>query len=88
MKFGDAVLQNMEYSRSDHQPILMSFNNEERDERIGPTLLRNGQNGGKKPDSARWWRKPGNRLVLQFEPVHWRENLPLSMIFFINGIKQ
>jgi hypothetical protein len=28
--FGDAVLQNMEYSRSDHRPILMTFENDER----------------------------------------------------------
>jgi hypothetical protein len=38
-KFADAVLQNMEYSDSDHRPIIMSFDVEMREERNGPAVL-------------------------------------------------
>ena len=39
-KFGDAVLQNLEYINSDHRPILMSLETENVLERIGPSVLR------------------------------------------------
>jgi hypothetical protein len=39
MKLGDAVLENMEYSHSDHRPILMEFDKEDIEEIIVPTVL-------------------------------------------------
>jgi hypothetical protein len=40
IQFGDAVLQNLEYSISDHRPILMTFDCAGVTERTGPAMLR------------------------------------------------
>jgi hypothetical protein len=54
--FGDAVLQNMEYSRSDHRPILMTFENDETNIRIGPAVLR---------FEAKWLKETHFRQVVE-----------------------
>jgi mannosylglycoprotein endo-beta-mannosidase len=56
MKFGDAVLENMEYSHSDHRPILMEFNKDDMDERNGPTVLR---------FEAKWLKEAHFRQVVE-----------------------
>ena len=39
-KFDDALVHNLEYSRSDHRPILLSFGEAPAQERRGPAVLR------------------------------------------------
>jgi hypothetical protein len=56
LKFPNATLQNMEYCRSDHQPILMELDIDESQERIGPALLR---------FEAKWLKEAQFRQVVE-----------------------
>ncbi|KAM0927801.1 hypothetical protein ACQ4PT_002069 [Festuca glaucescens] len=40
LKFPDAVVENLNYGRSDHRPILLKFGEEQRQEVRGPSVLR------------------------------------------------
>jgi hypothetical protein len=40
LKFPDAVVENLNYGRSDHKPILLKFGEEQRQEVRGPSVLR------------------------------------------------
>jgi hypothetical protein len=55
-KFEGAVLQNLDYSRSDHRPIMISFGENPTEERCGPNFLR---------FEARWLKEPNFYEVVE-----------------------
>ena len=67
----DAILQNLEYSQSDHQPILMYMEAEVQQELTGPTVLR---------FEAKWLR--ATPAVDPLPPPHQAD---LSALFWANS---